>query len=432
MINTVFITASAAATGSLPDTAASIVTKWITQRTLRAALLVGLALIVGCSTPPTRHPVPDALVDVARVRGMPADVRAWGDQFSPAFQRSAVASISQALAAYGDQAPTDMLVISGGGSNGAFAAGLLCGWTEAGNRPTFRLVTGISVGAVIAPFAFLGSGYDEKLKELTTSISDDKVYRPKALLRGLGSDSLADARPLARLLRPYYDQKLLDAIAAEHAKGRRLYVGTTDLDSGRPVIWDLGAIAASGSPQALEIFRQVILASAAIPVVWSPIYLQVEANGKPYDEMHVDGGATAQLLLYGNVISMLEVRRHVPASELSRHPTPIVYVIRNGKFTPQHQNVQPKVVSIAGRAVGTLIQSQAIGDVYRLYAVCRRDALEFRLASIPADVAMAGAGFDPQTIKDLFARGYQLSLSGYPWATEPPGLSTEATAALTH
>ena len=394
---------------------------------LRAAVFIGLVLIVGCSTAPARHPVPDALVDVARVPGMPPDVRAWGDHFSPAFQRSAVDSISEAFAAYGERPPTDMLAISGGGSNGAFAAGLLCGWSEAGNRPTFRLVTGVSVGAVIAPFAFLGSSYDEKLKQLAASVSDEKISRPKPFPWSLAGDSVADARPLVELLKSYYDQKLLAAIAAEHAKGRRLYVGTTDLDSGRPVIWDLGAIAASGSPDSLKVFRQVILASAAIPVLWSPVYIRVEANGKRYDEMHVDGGVTAQMILYGNVVSMHEVKRQLPASELLRKPEPTVYVIRNGKFTADRQTVDPKVLSIAGRAVGTLVIAQAMGDIYRLHAVCRRDGLEFRLASIPADLKISGASpFDPKAIQALYARGYELGRAGYRWATEPPGLSPES------
>ena len=396
---------------------------------IRAATCVGLVMIVGCSPAPARHPVPAALADVARVPGMPPDVRAWGDQFSPAFQRSVVDSVFEVQAAYGAQAPADVLAISGGGSNGAFAAGLLCGWSEAGNRPTFRLVTGVSVGAVIAPFAFLGPGYDGKLKELASRVSDENVSRPKALLWSLGSDSIADAAPLARLLRPYYDHKLLAAIAAEHKKGRRLYVGTTDLDSGRPVIWDLGAIASSGSPHALEVFREVILASAAIPVVWSPVYVQVEADGKRYDEMHVDGGVTSQIILYGNAISIPEMRRHMPPSELSRKPGPIVYLIRNGKFTPERQTVEPKVLSIAGRAVGTLVKAQAIGEVYRLYAICRRDALGFRLASIPGDLNIPAAStFDPKAIKVLYTRGYELGRAGYPWATEPPGLSAESAA----
>ena len=195
-----------------------------TWRWLRFALFVMLALTVGCARV-SRRPLPAALADVAMVPGMPPGVRAWGDEFSPAFQKSVVDSVSQVTAAYGDHVPTDVLAISGGGAHGAFAAGLLRGWSETGNRPTFRLVTGVSVGAVIAPFAFLGPEYDEQLRELATNISDEKVYRRKQLLGSLSSDSVTDTAPLVRLLRHYYDQDVLKAVAAEHAKGRRLYVG---------------------------------------------------------------------------------------------------------------------------------------------------------------------------------------------------------------
>lgn len=390
---------------------------------IRTAVIVALIHLAGCSTTPARRPVPDDLANVAHVPGMSPGVRTWGDHFSLEFQESAIQSISQTFAAYGDQPPTDMLAISGGGSNGAFAAGLLRGWSESGTRPTFRLVTGVSVGAVIAPFAFLGSEYDYKLQELAQTITDEKVNRPKPFPWNFTGDSVADARPLAALLASYYDEKLLRSIGAEHAKGRRLYIGTTELDSGRPIIWDLGAIAASGSPKALELFRQVILASAAIPVLWSPIYLEVEADGKRYEEMHVDGGVTAQTILYGEAISLPQVKRLVPASEISRKPRPIVYIIRNGKFTPDREVVAPKILNIATRSVSTLVGAQAVGDLYRLYEVCRRDGLEFRLASIPADMVIPNASpFDPTTIKALYARGYELGRAGYRWATAPPGL----------
>ena len=404
---------------------ASVADFWI-----RITVLLVLVPLVGCSAPIVRRPVPSALADAAQVPGMPPGVRAWGDQFSPDFQKSVVDSVAQVNAAYGDaHAPTDVLAISGGGAHGAFAAGLLLGWSQAGSRPTFRLVTGVSVGAVIAPFAFLGSEYDQKLRELATNISDEKVYRRKELLGSLLSDSVTDTAPLVRLLRQYYDEDLMRAVAAEHAKGRRLYVGTTNLDSGRPVIWDLGAIAASGSPDALKVFRQVIFASAALPVLFRPAYIEVEADGGRYDEMHVDGGVTAQMILYGNAISVAEMKRHIPGADLPDATRPTVYVIRNAKFSPEHHAVEPKVLPIAGQSVTTLIKSQAIGDVYRLHAVCRRDGLEFRLASIPGDLVLPRTtqAFDRDEIETLYRCGYELGRAGYPWAKEPPGLSIPPT-----
>jgi hypothetical protein len=396
---------------------------------IRISMFLALVPLVGCSGPIARRPVPSALADVAQIPGMPPGVRAWGDEFSPAFQKSVIDSVAEVNAAYGADAPTDVLAISGGGAHGAFAAGLLRGWSEAGNRPKFRLVTGVSVGAVIAPFAFLGAEYDEKLSEIATNISDEKVYRRKELLGSLLSDSVTDTAPLVRFLRQYYDENLIKAVAAEHARGRRLYVGTTNLDSGRPVIWDMGAIAASGSPDALKLFRQVIFASAAMPVLFRPAYIEVEAGGQRYDEMHVDGGATAQVILYGNAISVSDLKRHIPGADLPNAPRPTVYVIRNAKFVPEHQAVPPKLLPIAAQSVTTLIKYEAVGDVYRLHAICRRDGLEFRLASIPGDLVLPPTtrAFDRGQIQTLYKCGYELGRSGYPWAKEPPGLSIQPT-----
>ena len=216
------------------------------SRVGRASWSVVAALAVGCGTPTTRHPVPAKLRDAARVEGMPDGIRAWGDQFSPAFQQSLDEAGQQAVAAYGakDQ-PHTVLAISGGGSNGAFAAGLVCGWTQHGDRPVFRIVTGISAGAIVAPFAFLGSDYDGPLRRLATQIDDQKVYQAKGLLAAFGSDSLTDTRPLAAFLGGFYDARLVAAVAAEGRKGRRLFVATTDLDAQRPVLWDLTRIAAA-------------------------------------------------------------------------------------------------------------------------------------------------------------------------------------------
>jgi predicted patatin/cPLA2 family phospholipase len=383
-----------------------------------------LALSSGCAHV-SRRPLPAALADVATVPNMPPGIRAWGDEFSPAFQESVVNSVSQVTAAYGKDVPTDVLAISGGGANGAFAAGLLCGWSETGTRPTFRLVTGVSVGAIIAPFAFLGSGYDDRLRDLATNVSDERVYRSKQLLGALSSDSVTDTAPLVRFLRRYYDHDVLSAVAAEHAKGRRLYVGTTNLDSGRPVIWDLGEIAASGSPHALKLFQQVIFASASIPVVFQPAYIPVEAQGGRYDEMHVDGGVTAQLILYGEAISLSDMKRHIPDADLPDSPKPTVYIIRNAKLAPEYHMVRPKVLNIAGLAVMTLIKSQAVGDLFHLQAICQRDGLKFRLASIPNDLTLPRTTrvFDAKEIETLYTCGYELGRVGYAWAIEPPGLT---------
>ena len=383
------------------------------------------AVAIGCGTPITRHPVPANLRDSARVEGMPDGIRAWGDQFSPTFQHLLDEAGPQATAAYGAKGqPHAALAISGGGSNGAFAAGLVCGWTRHGDRPVFRIVTGISAGAIVAPFAFLGPGYDGPLRRMATQIDDPKVYTAKGLLAAFGSDSLTDTRPLARFLAQFYDARLIADVAAEGRKGRRLYVATTDLDAQRPVLWDLTRIAGVGGDRAVKLFRAVILASAAQPVVFPPVYLPVRAGGKEYDEMHVDGGTATQVVLYGNVLHMPElIQRHAKEQGLPAPIRPIVYVVRNAKLAPEPEDVEPRLFDIAQRSVNMLVKAQGMGDVAQVYDVCRRDGLDFRLATIPDDATTnAGQGFDPKTIQGLFDRGFQLGRAGYRWMTEPPTL----------
>ena len=190
---------------------------------------------------------------------------------------------------------SNLLAISGGGDAGAFAAGLLAGWTAHGTRPEFRLVTGVSAGALIAPFAFLGSEYDEVIQTVSTSIGPKDVFDTRNPLTGLASDGMADSEPLSRLVAKYVTPEILSAVAAEYAKGRALYVGTTDLDSGRPVSWNMGAIAASEAPGALELFRKVLIAATSIPGAVSPVMIDVEIDGKHFQEMHVDRAQAASL-----------------------------------------------------------------------------------------------------------------------------------------
>jgi predicted acylesterase/phospholipase RssA len=193
--------------------------------------------------------------------------------------------------------PTAFLALSGGGDQGAFGAGLLNGWTAAGDRPQFKLVTGISTGALIAPFAFLGSAYDAKLKELYTNISTRDVLKLRGYVAALTSDAMADTQPLRRMLARHVDRAMLDAIAAEYVKGRELWIATTNLDSRERYIWNLTRIAASRHPKALDLFHSLMIASAAIPGAFPPVLIDVEAAGRGYQEMHVDGGAMAPVFV---------------------------------------------------------------------------------------------------------------------------------------
>jgi hypothetical protein len=312
------------------------------------------------------------------------------------------------------------LAVSGGGDNGAFGAGLLNGWSELGTRPTFKVVTGVSTGALIAPFAFLGPAYDGSLREVYTTMTPDRVYRARGLSAAVFNESMADTTPLSQVIAHYLDQGLLDAIAAEYQKGRLLLIGTTDLDAQRPVIWNIGAIAASGNLGALDLVRKILRASAAIPGAFQPVLIDVELDGKKYQELHVDGGAIAQLFLYPPSIdlSQLGVKR-------GRH----AYIIRNARLDPDYAMAERRTISIAGRAVNTMLASSGKNDVLRLYFICQRDGVDYNLAYIGSDFDVPKEEeFDQAFMRALYDYGYRQIQAGQAWHKAPPGLSTVSAA----
>jgi predicted acylesterase/phospholipase RssA len=310
-----------------------------------------------------------------------------------------------------------ILAISGGGDDGAFGAGLLVGWSEAGMRPPFNIVTGVSTGALIAPFAFLGSAYDPKLKAVYTTISQRDVFKPRGLVRGFLSDAFSDTTPLARMLDHYVDQPLLDAIAAEYAKGRLLLVGTSNLDTQESVIWNMTAIAASKDPRALPLFRKLLLASASIPGAFPPVMITVEANGVRYQEMHVDGGAESQVFAYP---ASLRIDESVTRLEPGRKS--VLYVIRNSSFDPEWASVKRSSLPIVTRSISSLITNQGVGDLYQIYHLAKRDGVDFNLAYIPKSFDVPHkAQFDTGYMQALFKTGFDLARAGYPWEKEPPG-----------
>ena len=277
--------------------------------------------------------------------------------------------------------PANFLAISGGGDDGAFTSGLLAGWTAHGDRPEFKIVTGVSTGALIAPFAFLGSRYDGVLTASYTNVSANSIFHRRSLLAAIFDDALLDTMPLHRLTEHYVDQSLLDQIAAEYAKGRVLLVGTTNLDSLEPVIWNMTAIAASKDPRALGLFRKILVASAAIPGAFPPVMIDVEIDGMRYQEMHVDGGAMAQVFLYP---PSLNLARESAAAAVDR--TRAVYIIRNARLDPDWASVKRRTLPIAERAIDSLMQTQGIGDLYRIFLTTQRDHIDYNLAFIPGEL----------------------------------------------
>jgi hypothetical protein len=391
---------------------------------LRTACSLALAVCLGaCAAAIARNPVPATLENNAQVVGMgPTPIRFWGDQLPANTEAIVKEKWAQTranrpeLLAGGRRPVMTSLALSGGGSDGAFGAGLLVGWTASGKRPEFDIVTGVSTGALTAPFAFLGPKYDEALKAVFTEsdTGDIAIMRP---VRGLlGGDSLASNSPLAKVVAHYVDEAFLEEVAAQHRKGRRLLIGTTNLDAERPVIWDMGAIAASGRPEALDLFRTVLLASAAIPAVFPPGFIKVSADGSTYEEMHVDGGATREVFLVPTQFMASKVD-----GRLGIRPIRRTYIIRNGHVAPEYKAVKARTLSIAGRAVSSMIKSQGVGDLYELYVFAKRNGIDYNVAYIPADfLDTSTQAFDQVYMTKLYDLGYQMALNGYPWKKTPP------------
>jgi len=398
------------------------------MRIYRIVWLIALAgLLASCAGTLPRDVLPRELTDGAAVVDLP-EVRFWGDEKSRALDLSLSSRVDQALVsgraagvAAGKPATLSYLALSGGGSDGAFGAGLLVGWTEHRTRPTFEIVTGVSTGALMAPFAFLGPEYDPQIKEIYTTLSTKQLVSYQVFSGLFGGDALADSSPLAKHIARFVDAKLLAAIAAEHRKGRRLFVATTNIDAERPVIWDMGAIAQSTTPKSLEIFRNVLLASASIPGAFPPVRIRVKAGGREFEELHVDGGITSQVFfLPFEALLYRYTDRKIAKRQLSRR----LFVIRNTKVTPEWQAVQDKTLPIVERSLSTLIKSQGVGDLYKLYLEAQLQQMDFNYGAIPADFSMKSTEFfDLEYMNALFVRGYELGRQGYVWQKHPPGMS---------
>ncbi len=397
-------------------------------------LAISLALVpallgMGCATLDMRTPVPAELAQQAQplnMRGM----RAWGDEVpgDVALEMRARLPNLQRLAVSSERVRgrpvVNVLALSGGGSDGAFGAGLLTGWTERGTRPQFQVVTGVSAGAIIAPFAFLGSRYDPQLKEIWTDYGTNELIVAQILPGLLGGPALADSGPLKALIEKYVTRSFLAAIAAEYRKGRLLLIGTTNLDAQRPMVWNMGEIAASGHPRALQLFRDVILASAAIPGALPPVNITVDANGRQYQEMHVDGGTTHEVFVAPFQVPFKAFDRFYAQAPHRR-----LYIIKNGKFEPEYKPVKEQTLPIAARAIETLIKSQHKGDIYRIYRMAKDSGADFNLTFVPDSFTLkAREAFDRKYQAALFAEGIRMSSAGHPWVKVPPDVAMERAA----
>jgi hypothetical protein len=392
-----------------------------------AIAIVALAL-AGCGTALTRTPVPADQVTHANPMGLPG-LRAWGDiieesevqNFADRQTRIIEARFGAEIRA--GRVPTlHFLAISGGGPDGAFGAGVLKAWSAAGTRPEFFGVAGISTGSILAPFAFLGSDYDATIEEIYTTLKSDDVISSTIVSGIISGASLFDTSGLAAKIAHYVTPELLAKIAAEYRKGRFLLVGTTNLDAGRPVIWNMTAIAAAlpTHPEALQLFRDVIRASAAIPIAFPPQMIRVQTpDGKVFDEMHVDGGATSQVTLVQPQLPVAAMTRRALGRNVDRR----LWILVNNKVLSEYAPVRPRVGPIDAAAVSSLIRGSGVGDVYKLYIIAQRDDVRFNAAWIPRQTPCTSADgemFDPAYMRCLFNFAGTLVRAGTLWSTLPP------------
>ena len=393
---------------------------------LFATLLAGIG---GCSSVPAHHPVPVAQSSQAVVTGFPADIRFWADEsppFADAIVRERLEQYRAAHAdyyqAHGSYPPLNYLAISGGANDGAFGAGFLSGWATGGDRPDFAMVTGVSTGALIAPFVFVGPKYEDKLRRLYTNTSTHGIFESSlfSVLQGLtGGLAVTDNSPLVKMIDDNVTPEVMADIAAEHRKGKRLFIATTNMEAQRGVIWDIGAIANSGNPGALALIRKIILASVSVPGVFAPVFIDVQVGDQHYDEIHADGGVVSQVFIYPLKLkrSLIDEFRR---SGLERR----LYVLRNGKIVPQYQVQQLSLFGLTSRSLETFTKYQALGDLYRLYIGAQRDGLDFNLVYIPDSFdAESKQLFDPAYMSRLYDVGYSMGLhADLAWKKKPPGV----------
>jgi predicted patatin/cPLA2 family phospholipase len=383
------------------------------RRLVFPVALAGL-MLAGCCATPRKNCVPSDLA-MARLH----DATTSPDD-EPVHELDAMAIFKEAMQRERsakpapNRKPQNYLALSGGGVYGAFTVGVLNGWTESGTRPQFDVVTGISTGALIATFAFLGPEYDEVIRAYTLPEKTPNLYKPRRPLSLIYADSLVTVEPLKRMIEAAITPDVLCEVAAAHAAGRRLYVGTTNLDSRRLVIWDMGAIASSNRSDALKLYRDVILASSAVPGVFPPVYMDVEIDGQHYREMHVDGGVTSAVFFQPFMLN-------ADKNDVRSRSESNLYVIEAGKIYADPQCVEPRFFKIAGSTVRAMLYTIGRNDVYRIYTLALITGVNFHLAAVPQDFPMNLESLKPDVkeMRKLYDLGVSFGRNNQEWLTKP-------------
>jgi hypothetical protein len=345
--------------------------------------------------PAQREPFTAAELQAATIAGIP-DARFWADS-----EQDFVRAL-----------PTNAgpwLVLSGGGADGAFGAGLLNGWGQSGSRPEFTVVTGVSTGGLLATFAFLGSRYDEQLRERYTNVTAADVFEI-----GSTGESLFDTWPLKELIGKQITPELLEQVAEEHRRGRRLFVVTSNLDAERPVVWNMGAIAAHGGEAAGKLFRNVLLASASLPGLFPPVVIESEAGGRILQELHADGALGGPFFVAPPLLMSRAKSALLPATEL--------YIVLNSKLAPDFYMAERNTAGVLGRSVSAGLKMTMSMELSRTYAVARREGIGFHVAYVEDSFPKQSRKlFDPEYMRALFDHAAEQGRNGTAFRSEPPG-----------
>jgi predicted acylesterase/phospholipase RssA len=369
-----------------------------------------LAVVIGCQS--------------RQVADGPHHATAAAD--GPAFVPPGVVLAAPADLVAGLRAPRHVLALSSGGLYGAYTAGVLDGWSRSGTRPEFDVVTGSSTGALIAPFAFLGSEYDAQAMKLYTGVSTADIFHVRAWVTIPFRDSVATTGPFRRLIQDQIDQRLLERIAAEHRKGRRLYVGTTDLRSKRAVIWDMGAIASRPSPEGGQLFRDVLLASSSVPGMFPPVAFQIEVDGRRETELHVDGAITAPMFVPPGVFATAALLTGPTFNPNPPPGAPNLYAIVAGKLYPDAGPVRRRILPVLGATTSAALYAQCRAELANLYWQSRLSGMRYHMLALRQDAEIAvetAVSFEPDVMQKLYQEGLTDGLTGPEWAFVPPVLS---------
>ena len=324
--------------------------------------------------------------------------------------------------------PQHVLALSSGGLYGAYSSGFLAGWSDTGARPEFDVVTGVSTGALIAPMAFLGSEFDDRMQQLYTGIRAEDVFRIRAWVTIPFKDAVASSAPLRKLIESQVTPELMKRIAAEHRKGRRLYVGTTNLSTRRLVVWDMGEIASRPCPEGCNLFRDVLLASCSVPGMLPPVPFSVVVDGQTVTELHADGGVSSQIFVPPVVFKAAGMGDSAAPGMRGN-----LYAVVSGKLYPDATPVKQRVLPILGATTGTIMYAHCRAELMSLYGQAKLAGMNYHLTALRQDLMVSAdtsMTFDQAEMTRLYAEGVRDGIAGPNWALRAARLRPAATSSV--